>query len=823
MKSWTDALGLIVAFAAAISSSYSPATEQPKGDYPYRPVPCTTVHFADTFWAPRIETNHSVTVPFAFQKCEETGRIENFKVAGGLSKARWRGGAGFDDSDVSKVIEGAAYCMAARSDPKLDAYLDQIISYYAAAQEPDGFLYTLWTARDTVENFDRVGCRPNRNDRWSNGGSAHQLYNAGHMFEAAVAHYQATGKRSLLDVAIKNADLICDTFGPGKAQTWPPGHQEIEIGLVKLYRATGNRKYLDQAKYFLDIRGRADTHRLYGPYSQDHKPVVEQTEAVGHAVRAVYMYSGMADVAALTGDEGYLKAMQAIWENVVGRKLYVTGGIGARGAGEAFGDDYELPNLSAYCETCAAIGHVFWNHRLFLLHGDAKYIDVLERSLYNGVISGVSMDGKLFFYPNPLESDGRHQRSPWFGCACCPSNVCRFMASIPGYAYAHRNGEVYVNLFVSGEAEVPIDDAGEAKVVLRQQTNYPWDGTVKIELAAAKSGKQAASPGKEWTLCVRIPGWARNEPVPSDLYRFAENDPAAPELFVNGEKQAIAVERGYARVTRQWKPDDTVELRLPMPIRRVLAHDKVEANRGRVALQRGPLVYCVEWPDVPQGQVLNLLLRDEAKLSAQWRDDLLGGVTVISTEGFGLTRAGGNKPHLRESRAITAIPYYAWAHRGPGEMAVWLARDEAAAVPLPAPTVASKAKASASGGDVKALNDQREPKSSGDHSHRFLHWWPRKGTKEWVQYDLAQPTEVSAVEVYWFDDTGRGECRIPAGWQLFYRDGDQWRPVAKPSGFDCKADQYNRSTFEPVKTTGLRIEVQLPEKFSSGIHEWRVE
>ena len=807
--------GMAVCFAA-FGLNRLLAAEQTKSDYPYRPVPFTAVHFADKFWSPRIETNHSVTVPFAFQKCEETGRIENFKVAGGLSKARWRGGAGFDDSDVSKVIEGAAYCMAARKDPKLDAYLDEIISYYAAAQEPDGFLYTLWTARDTVENFERVGCRPNRNDRWSNGGSAHQLYNAGHMFEAAVAHYQSTGKRSLLDVAIKNADLICATFGPGKSQTWPPGHQEIEIGLVKLYRATGDRKYLDQAKYFLDIRGRAETHRLYGPYSQDHKPVVEQTEAVGHAVRAVYMYSGMADVAALTGDEGYLKALKAIWENVVGRKLYVTGGIGARGAGEAFGDDYELPNLTAYCETCAAIGNVLWNHRMFLLHGDGKYIDVLERTLYNGVISGISMDGKSFFYPNPLESDGRHQRSPWFGCACCPSNVCRFMASVPGYAYAQRNGEVYVNLFVSGQAEVAVGEGGDAKVVLRQQTDYPWDGAVKIQVAPS-------APGKQWTLCVRIPGWARNEPVPSDLYRFAENDPAAPELLVNGEKQAISVERGYARLTRAWQAGDTVELRLPMPVRRVVSHEKVEANRGRVALQRGPLVYCVEWPDVAQGQVLNLLLPDEAKLSTQWRGDLLGGVMVIETEGFGLTRAGGGKPHLREPRKIVAIPNYAWAHRGPGEMAVWLTREESAAVPLPAPTIASKAKASASGGEVKALNDQREPKSSGDHTHRFLHWWPRKGTTEWVQYDFAEPTEVSAVEVYWFDDTGRGECRVPAGWRLLYRDGDQWRPVNNPSGFGCKPDQYNRTTFAPAKTTALRIEVQLPEKFSAGIHEWRVE
>ena len=629
-------------------------------DYPFQPVPFTAVHFSDAFWAPRIATNQKVTVPFAFQKCEETGRVENYKVAAGLSDKRWRGGAGFDDSDVSKVIEGAAYCLAAQKDPQLEAYLDTLSGYYAAAQEKDGFLYTLWTARDKAENFDRVGCRPNRNDRWSNGGSAHQLYNAGHMYEAAFAHFQATGKRSLLDVALKNADLICATFGPGKSQTWPPGHQEIEIGLVKLYRATGDVKYLNQAKYFLDIRGRADTHHLYGGYSQDHKPVVEQTEPVGHAVRAVYMYSGMADVAALTGEPSYVKALNTIWENVVGKKLYITGGVGATGAGEAFGADYELPNLSAYCETCAAIGNVLWNHRLFLLHGDARYLDVLERTLYNGVISGVALDGKLFFYPDPLESDGQHARSPWFGCACCPSNVCRFIASVPGYAYAQRGDELYVNLFVASQAKL---EAAGQKVTLRQETVYPWDGAVKIVVEPEREGANFA-------VCLRIPGWARNEPVPSDLYRFGDAAAPAPTLRVNGEAAKVEVDRGFARLVRAWKKGDTIELNLPMPVRRVLAHEKVEADRGKVALQRGPLVYCVEWPDVKDGQVVNLLLEDGVPLTTESRPDLLGGVTVIRGKAVGLARAKKGEPVTREPRDLIAVPYYVWAHRGRGEMAV---------------------------------------------------------------------------------------------------------------------------------------------------------
>lgn len=781
-------------------------------DYPHRPVPFTDVKLTDSFWQPRIETNRTVTIPYAFRKSEETGRIENFRVAGGLSDKRWTGGYGFNDSDVSKIIEGASYCLSVQEDKKLDAYLDKLIGWYAAAQEDDGFLYTFWTARDTVENFGRVNCRPNETDRWSNVHHAHQLYNLGHMYEAGVAHFLATGKRDFLDVCIKSADLVHETFNKD-GLTEPPGHQEIEIGLAKLYRVTGDKKYLDLAKFLLEQRGR---HERKNQYNQTHAPVLEQDEAVGHAVRANYMYAGMADIAALTGDKQYVDAIDRLWENVVTKKLYITGGVGASGHGEAYGDNYELPNRTAYCETCAAIANVYWNHRMFLLHGDAKYIDVMERSLYNNVLSGVSLDGMTFFYPNPLASHGSHARSPWFGCACCPSNITRFLASVGGYVYAVRDNAIYVNLFGQNEADVML---GENAVKLSQQTTFPWDGKVNITVNPNKAAKFA--------LKIRIPGWTRGEPVPSDLYRIAPGSEIHRKFSaqINGVDADISVDKGYAIISRNWEPGDTVTVDWPMPIQRMLCNEKVEANRGRVALQRGPIVYCVEHPDVPDGKVANLMLPDDAPLTTEHRDDLLGGVTVIAgtAQSARWTMDSDGKKVVTSPVKLTAIPYYAWSHRGRGSMAVWLARSQDAVAPLPIPTIASQATPSASRGNATALNDQREPKSSGDHSHPFLHFWPNKGSAEWVQYDFDKPHEVSQVEVYWFDDTGRGACRLPASWKLLCRKDDKWVEVADPSGYGCEGDQYNRAQFKPVTTDGMRIEIQLQEKWASGIHEWRVQ
>lgn len=636
-----------------------------KRDYPVRPVPFTDVTVTDEFWAPRMETNRKVTIPYDFKKCEETGRIANFEVAAGKIEGKFRGHFGFNDSDVFKVIEGASYSLALYPDAELEKYLDELIAKIAAAQEEDGYIYTA----NTIGKYaDEIFCCVSE-PRWSDLRSGHELYNVGHMYEAAVAHYQATGKRSFLNVAIKNADLLCRVFGPGKNRG-VPGHQEVEIGLVKLYRATGKERYLKLAKFFLDERGNTKGHKLFGPYNQDHKPVIEQSEAVGHAVRAGYMYSGMADVAALTGDADYIRAMERIWENVVSKKQHLTGGVGARHKGESFGDNYELPNKTAYNETCAAIANAMWNHRLFLLGGDAKYIDVLERVIYNGFLSGISLGGDKFFYPNPLASDGKYKfninesatRRPWFDCSCCPTNVVRFMPSLGGYVYAHRGDMLYVNLFVEGSGTVKM---GETRVCLKQKTRYPWDGRVKITVEPERSA--------EFSICVRIPGWAQGKPVPSDLYRYLNKSDKKVALKVNGKSIALDMEKGFARVSRTWKKDDIIELNLPMPIRRVVSNEKVEANAGRVALVCGPIVYCAEGVD-NDGQVFNIVLSDDVPLEAKYREDMLGGVTVIRGKARSLYPREDGKSVETKEQEFVAIPYYAWSHRGVGEMAVWLPR-----------------------------------------------------------------------------------------------------------------------------------------------------
>ena len=612
-------------------------------------VPFTDITVADEFWAPRMETNRKVTVRYDFQKCEQTGRIDNFAKAGGLMEGQFEG-IYFNDSDLYKVIEGAAYSLKIRPDPELEKYVDGVIDKIAAAQWDDGYLYTFYSLPKH---------QPEK--RWTDVQSKHELYCSGHFFEAAVAYYQATGKRKILDVATRLADYIDSVFGPGKRYD-VPGHEEIEIGLVKLYGVTGEKRYLALAKFFLDQRGRANGRKLYGQYCQDHKPVIEQDAAVGHAVRAAYLYTGMADVANLTGDADYVKAIDKIWLGVVSKKLYITGGIGARGGGESFGDDYELPNLKAYCETCAAIANAMWNHRMSLLHGDAKYIDVLERVIYNGFLSGISLNGDTFFYANPLASDGKYQRSPWFDCACCPTNIVRFMPSLPGYAYAQKADNIHVNLYIGGSAEIKLPGN---TVSLRQQTRYPWDGDVKIIVEPQQAGRFA--------VCIRIPGWAQNRPVPGDLYSYLDTNTEPVSLKVNGEPVAIDLVKGYVPIRRTWQKGDTIELNLPMPIRRVVANPNVKDDRGRIAIERGPVVYCFEGADNPKG-VTNLILPPEAKLQSEYHGDLLGGIVTITGRGQ-ILQTGQNGKQVLQDVDVVAIPYYAWAHRGMNEMAVWVPKS----------------------------------------------------------------------------------------------------------------------------------------------------
>ncbi|MBC7362132.1 MAG: glycoside hydrolase family 127 protein [Candidatus Aminicenantes bacterium] len=779
-----------------------------KLDYTIKSAKLTDVRFNDNFWSSRIETGRKVTIPHNFKQIEDTGRLKNFEIAAGQAKGDFCSRYPFDDSDVYKTIEGASYQLMLQFDPELDKYLDTVIARIAAAQEKDGYLYTARAIKNRggkVPYDDWV-----RDKRWANTAYSHELYNLGHLFEAAAAHYQATGKKNLLNVALKAADMLVREFGPGKLML-PPGHQEVEIGLVKLYRVTGNKRYLDLAKFYLEQRGNAQGHKLYGSYSQDHKPVKEQTEAVGHAVRAAYMYSAMADVAALTGDQAYVQALDQLWEDVVFRKIYITGGIGSTGAWEGFGPAYHLPNASAYAETCASIANAFWNYRMFLLHGEAKYLDVFERIIYNGVLSGVSLSGDRFFYANPLASFGQHERSPWFGCACCPPNIARFIPQIGQYVYATSGDRLYVNLYAQSKGQVEVADL---KVQLEQETEYPWKGEIKIKVSPEKED--------DFSIYLRIPGWALGQPIPGDLYYFADKVETKPVVKVNGQEVPLNLENGFLPITRKWKAGDTIEISLPMEPRRVLANEKVKNDQGLVAVQRGPIVYCAEWPD-NNGRVSNLLLPEGATFTTEYRPELLGGVMLVKASGKAYKIEKGKV--ISQDKEITLIPYYAWAHRGRGEMAVWLAKDEAKVRPAPEPSLASKAKVEASEGakGAKFINDQYEPENSNDHSVGYLHWWPKKGTTEWVSYEFPVPVKVSEVAVYWFDDTGEGECRVPESWKLYYLKDGQWIEVKTADKYGVEKDKYNVVRFSPVLTKGLKVELKLQKDFSAGIQEWKVK
>lgn len=773
------------------------------GKYPIDPVPFTSVKVTDQFWGQRLKANREVTIPLAFSKCEETGRYDNFVKAAHPSEDYKVGGYSFDDTDVYKTIEGASYLLQTYPDKKLKKYIDSVLVIVAAAQEPDGYLFTARTM-NPKHPHEWAGSR-----RWEKVEElSHEFYNLGHMVEGAIAHYQATGQRNFLDIAIRYADCVCREIGdnPGQ-QVRVPGHQIAEMALAKLYTVTGDRKYLDQAKFFLDKRGYTDRR---DEYSQAHKPVVEQDEAVGHAVRAAYMYSGMADVAALTGDSAYIRAIDRIWDNIVSKKYYITGGIGATSQGEAFGKNYELPNMSAYCETCASIGNVYLNYRLFLLHGESKYYDVLERTLYNGLIAGVSLDGGSFFYPNPLESMGQHQRQPWFGCACCPSNVSRFIPSLPGYVYAVEDNQVYVNLYLSNKATLKI---GRKSVTLSQETRYPWNGDIALTVDKNSAGRFA--------MKLRIPGWVRNQVVPSDLYTYTDGKRLSYQVKVNGELQEAELGAdGYFTVTRQWKKGDKVELHFDMEPRVVKANARVEADRGRVAVERGPLVYCAEWPD-NDFDVLSVLLNRQPSFTVTEKPDLLYGLNQIQTPAQTLKYDAEGRLSVQDV-TLTLIPYYAWAHRGSGRMAVWLPSDVKAA--RPAGTVATyKITASHQTSALSSVADGLVPQDENDRTIPYYHWWPKNGSTEWVAYEFPQARKVSSAEVYWFDDAPWGGCRVPRAWSLYYKDNaGQWQPVANPGEYTVRKGDANMVTFDPVTTTAVKLEVVLPEKNSAGVFEWTV-
>lgn len=795
---------LIYIFSILIFSSEKACTQE--NDYPVRPIPFTDVKLTDKFWAPRVKLNHEVTIPIALKHCYSTGRVDNFLFAANIKEGEFCTQYPFDDSDIYKIIEGAAYSLQTIPDPKLDAQLDSLIDYIGKAQEPDGYLYTNRTI-NPKKTHPWAG-----SERWEmESDLSHELYNVGHLYEAAAAHYLATGKRSLLDIAIKSADLHVEVFGPGKMMR-SPGHQVIEMGLVKMYRVTGKKEYLDLAKFFIDSRGHNSPHAR-GEYSQDHLPVTEQTEAVGHAVRATYLYSGMADVAAITNDKAYVAALNKIWENLVTKKLYITGGIGAEAGHEGFGPDYELPNMSAYNETCASIGSIFWNYRMFLLSGDSKYFDIVEQTLYNGMVDGVSLTGDHFFYPNPLESMGQHSRSEWFGCACCPSNVCRFIPSVPGYVYGQTDNRIYVNLYLQSSAAVELN--GE-KIDFEQVTEFPWKGNVQLRINSSST--------KPFEMALRIPGYARNEVLPGNLYAFADSFKPEYSIKVNGKKADFRLEKGYALLSKQWEKGDVIELELPLETRRVKADYRIKADYGKTALMRGPLVYCVEWPETENKHVLNLVLPATAKLKTEFKPEMLGGITTISGSGKSLKK--NQKGNIEEAEAkITAIPYFAWANRGPGEMAVWLPTEDKYSRPLPPPGLATESKISASvqKNTLASLRDGMLPENSNDRSVTYYHWWPEKNKTQWIQYDFPKQADVSSSSVYWFDDGPFGGCRIPKSWKLLYRNNSgEWLPV-EAENYPLKKDELNTVKFKKINTSAIKIEIQLPDEFSSGLYEWTLE
>ena len=588
-----------------------------------------------------------------------------------------------------------------------------------------------------------------------------------------------------------------------------PGHQVIEMGLVKLYRVTGDKKYLDLARFFLDIRGPEGRS-----YNQANLRPVDQTEAVGHSVRATYMYSGMADIAAIENDSAYLNAITKIWENLVYGKMYLTGGIGATGGNEGFADPYILPNMSAYCETCASIGDIFFNQRLFLLHGQSKYIDILEKTLYNSMLSGVSLSADRFFYPNPLESNGQHQRQAWFGCACCPSNVARFVPAIPGYIYAVTDKELYVNLFISNEADINI---GKRKVRISQKANFPWDGKVELTVNPETNGK--------FILKIRIPGWAQNEAQPGELYKFTDQDTEPVKIFINGKVTDLNLADGYALVSRKWKSGDKVEVEFPMPVRKVVADARVKEDMDKIAFQRGPVIYCAEWPENNTGNVLDLVIKKDAPFTTEFEPSLLEGTQVIETSGVQTKKTLNGKVVMLGTEPVKLIPYALWNNRGAGQMMVWFPTSTKSSHPLPAPTIANRSKVRASKitKELSAVNDQAEPANSNDHSVLYYHWWPDKDKLEWVEYDFNKPEIISKTKVYWFDDGPDGGCRIPDSWEILYLNGNIWESVSAKTPYKVTKDGWDSLLFNPVKTTAVKIKVKLNKDFASGIYEWIVE
>lgn len=784
---------------SVIITSLAGCRKQEGKDYPIRAVHFANVEVTDEFWNHKIERNLEITIPYVLEQLDDKGRI---------------GG-----SSLYKVLEGISYYLMTVDDPQLEKLTDSLVQMVKDSQHPDGNLGPVRTNPDGSPLPDSL--RWLGTDDFGETGGTHGLYGPGHMYEAAVAHYQATGKTDMLDVAEKNAELLLSVFGPDKLITYP-FHPEVEMALVKLYRATGNEDYLNLSKFFIDSRGPNGTE-----YSQSHMKVADQTGPIGHAVRALYLYSGVTDIVALKGDKNYEAAIDRIWNSMVSSKLYITGGTGAYADHEAFGEPYYLPNITAYNETCASIANILWNERMFRLKGNAAYIDVLERILYNSLLDGVSMSGDRFFYPNPLASTGQYQRASYYGVPCCLTNIVRFMPQVPGLIYAHKDNDIYVNLFIGSNSRIELDDG---PVQISQETGYPWDGMVIIKVNPIGNDN--------FTLRIRIPGWTLGQPVPSALYYFMDDPGGSANIRINGRPLNYIMEENYAVIEREWTPGDEVVLELPMQIRKIAANDRVEDDSGRFVIQRGPIVYCLEGPDNKDGLVQNILIMPEAELAMEERDDLMEGTYVINTTGHSFKEQSGSEETLISEQEITAIPYYLWANRGPAEMTVWIPYTKEAVSPVPVPenTIASRSRVLSSYDTttLAGVNDQFVIPYNQNIPISNYYRWRMDDTIQWVQYVFDKPETVSSVRVYWYDnepsrmttwydDNPWTCCRVPESWELFFLDGTgQSQPVKALNDYGREKYQFNELRFEPVTTSSLRMYVKRHERCASGLQEWEV-
>ena len=798
-------------------------------DYPLKPVPFHEVDMTSAFWRPRLETQRTVLVPFAFGKTE-SGVAHLQAAADALAGKKTDGHRPhrFIDSDLYKVMEGAAYLVKLRDDPKLEAKFDAIVDVIAAAQEPNGYLYPSHTTGVGAEK-DMMGDKP-----YEFVVHSHELYNMGHMYEAAIAYYQATGKDKLLKVAEKNAAHVNEVFfegdpkyNGGKPIRQAPGHQEMELALVKLYRVTGKQLYLDMARKFLEIRGITyvpDGEGVMSPtYAQQHRPVAKQTKAVGHAVRATYLYSGMADVGVLAGKTAYAKALDHIWANITDTRMHITGGLGAVHGIEGFGPEYELPNADAFNETCAAVGNVLFNYRMFLLHKDAKYLDVAEVALLNNVLAAVNLAGNRFFYVNPLAADGKYPfnhgtagRAPWFGTACCPSNMARLLPQVQGMTYAHDGENLYVTFFAESATTVKM---GGAEVAIRQATAYPNDGKIRINLDPKKPAAFA--------LRLRIPTWAGKQFVPGKLYQYVNAAPATWTLKVNGKPVEMKVEKGFTVIERTWKRGDQVELNLPMPVRLNTCHPKVEANHDRVALTRGPFVLCAEGVD--NGGVTERYFFDELPkvtgASVKTLSIESGSFIQTTVPARALTAAGGAK-----SQTLVLTPYYAWNNRGPSSMTVWFPRKKAMAVydplALPKESVFKAITATHTSplDTVNAMGDGLEPRwSSGNKVPR---WTSRgqEGKPQTVTATFHGPKKVRSIGVFWMDHY-QHPVKFPKEWKIETLHGGQWKPfeLYTTDRYDTRANQYNVvHPAAPLTCDAIRIHMTPRDAMAMGILEMKV-